>query len=125
MLGEIEPETLMLYQTFLTDTAKRVGSEHWGLVYQADHRARLEHLERIYRRGMEEYNRRKDAKIPFDDFDVEHPWDWCFRELVENEVRFWWLELEQPSLFHGQRKGSGSASMAIGGDAPVAGGGQA
>ena len=65
----------------------------WHLIYQADHRMRKEHMERILRRG--EIAKAKDSTHPFD---PASPWKWVWSEAATGEDKFWKKEFEDPSV---------------------------
>jgi len=84
----------VLYQSY----SDCYGAATWGLLYQADHMARLEQLERIRRRGASEY---VIVKRSAQDGDVLHefvptrPWPWCFASLgcgQLNAATAWWQD---------------------------------
>ena len=65
----------------------------WHLIYQADHRMRKEHMERILRRG--ELAKAKDPTHPFD---PSAPWKWVWTEAATGEDKFWKKEFEDPAV---------------------------
>lgn len=54
--------------------AQRHTPETWAIMYQADARARLEHLERLRRRAWT-----TDAS----GFKQYQPWEWCMRQVFD------------------------------------------
>ena len=51
MLQELSASTLDLWEKMVTNYAGRCGAEAWTLIYQAEVRARLEHMSRVRRDG--------------------------------------------------------------------------
>ena len=89
----------------------------WIIIYQADVRARLEHVERMRRKGMKLHG--AGAATGERVFDVNRPWDWSFHEVLADGA-FWKRELEEPALLVLSHAGA-LASM-VDGDALTAGG---
>jgi hypothetical protein len=87
-LGPIEA-----YQARIKKYAMENPPEVWHLIYQADHRMRKEHMERIQRKG--EMAKALDASHPFD---PSAPWKWVWAEAAINEDKFWKTEFESPSV---------------------------
>eukprot|EP00971_Amphidinium_carterae_P180750 3585297-Amphidinium_carterae.1 len=66
-----------------SDMIKRYSSHYpgaWHHVLEADNRARLEHVERLCRRGVEEASTALAAG-GHHDFDQSKPWDWVWKQL--------------------------------------------
>ena len=93
----------------------RYSHSCWHLIYQADVRMRLEHAERIRRRGEAEFTRAASAG-KHRDFDSANQWEWVW-SVIPEEQRFWREELEEPCMLVLAR--SGSLSSMVQGDAPV------
>ena len=117
MLGEISPAVCDLWSSMIRTYAVRYGQELWPLVYQADVRARLEHLPRVKRMGMlaQEQALAANGTHPFDPM---HPWEWTFREAA-NDAKYWRTELEENALI--VKTGAAAVDHNIGDDAPVEG----
>ena len=76
------------------------------VLYQADVRARMEHLERLRRQGT------RDPA-----FKVAQPWDWSLRQVTLDGA-FWKKEMEEPAILI--LSGSGRLMEMVDGDAPIA-----
>ena len=90
--GASQP-VLEAYANWIRKLAQRYGHECWGLLYQADHRGRLEHLERLRRRGSVSYQTAVLAASGHQTpvvhmFDPGKPWDYCFDQLIADK-EFW------------------------------------
>ena len=91
--GASQP-VLEAYANWIRKLAQRYGHECWGLLYQADHRGRLEHLERLRRRGSVSYQMAVQAAAGQQNQVVQHafnpnrPWDYCFDQLIADK-EFW------------------------------------
>jgi len=116
MLGTISMSCLDAYRDLLALYQTRYGKESWIIIYQADVRARLEHLERVRRRGQQELDA-AHAAGGVHPFDCARPWEWSLRAVVE-DTSFWRRELEEPAILVLARA-SKMASM-VDGDVPVA-----
>ncbi len=90
----------------------RYGPKVGVIVYQADVRARLEHLERMKRKGL----KLMPAGVATGErqFDGSRPWDWSLAEVVADDS-FWKRELEEPALL--VLSNSGALSQMVEGDA--------
>jgi len=77
------------------------GSETWGLLYQADHRARLEQIDRIRRQGALLYEAAVRSAGPgavvVHDYDPNRPWIYCFEQLVADNT-FWEDQFLNPAI---------------------------
>ena len=96
MFDTVDLGNILNYCTKIGKYVKRYGAALWYLVYQGDHRMRLEGMERIRRRGESE---RQDAieasgKHPFD---PARPWNWVWEQAVLDQA-FWKEEIEEPAL---------------------------
>ena len=96
MLNAISHATLDNYMKHIVNFARLYGPKVWALIYQADVRARLEHVERIRRRGQVEADTAKAAN-GVHPFDASKPWDWSYKALTE-DFRFWKRELEDQAV---------------------------
>ena len=87
MLGAVSMSTLKRYYKLIQRQSNLYGDEAWMLIYQTEHRSRLEQLERIRRRLAAEHGQRLAAGMA-STFDPERPWDACFLALIAD--RDWW-----------------------------------
>jgi len=96
MLGELTPSTCDVWAKVMTHYSKTYGQVMWALIYQADVRGRLEHLERVRRTGVaaSELATKAGGTHPYD---PQKPWEWTFRAAAEDE-KFWKHELELKAL---------------------------
>jgi hypothetical protein len=114
MLNAVSISALDAYRDLISNYVLRYGQAVWLIIYQADVRARLEHLERARRKGA----RLHAASAPSGDYgyDTAKPWDWCFRNVTEDHA-FWRRELEEPAILVLSK--SGRLMQMVDGDAPV------
>ena len=96
MLDAVTHSTLDNYTKHIISFARIYGPRVWALIYQADVRARLEHLERLRRQGQREYEEAKAAN-GVHPFDPTRPWEWSFKALTQ-DYRFWKRELEDQAV---------------------------
>ena len=99
-LQAIDLGTLLAYHKFHDDFHKRHGARVWALQYQADVRARREHMVRVRRRMEElysaEYERNSGHPI-LRDFEPNRPWNSVLSAVLEDS-KWWDRELERPAL---------------------------
>jgi hypothetical protein len=127
MLDVASPASLDLYRDHIHRYSNRFSEECWGLVYQADTRARRELAERIRRRGLKisessSVNSGNPAGSSCIDsegvqFDIARPWDYVFRRLPL-EFSFWKEEIEDAALLIMSR--AVKQDSAVTGEAPIA-----
>lgn len=117
MLEEIYPSTLDGYEKVVRHYHERYGKGCWPIIYQADVRARLEHVERVRRRGQEAYDRARQAGLTHD-FDPAKPWDWVYRRII-GDFPFWQKECLEPCLMMMAK--TTPVSSLVGQDAPLSG----
>jgi len=103
----INPSSLDGYIHHIKKLAGLYGSETWGLLYQADHRARLEQIDRIRRQGALLYeaaarNAGPNAVVGHD-FDPARPWIYCFEQLVADNM-FWQDQFLNPAIMINKQK---------------------
>ena len=115
MLQQLSPWTCDLWIKTVVAYAKRYGPEVWALLYQTEVRARREHMVRVKRRGLLERERAL-ARGGEHDLDPAKPWDWVFRQTVE-DGSFWKRELEETALL--VKAKVAKIGSKIGGDAPL------
>ena len=96
MLDKVTPSTCDHWSKMVLGYAKTYGPSCWALVYQAEVRARLEHLERVRRVGAAEAAQAKESNISHS-FDESRPWDWALRKCAD-DVLFWRRELEDAAM---------------------------
>ena len=116
MLDQVGLATLDRYASQINEFANRYGPIVWHIIYQADVRARLEHMERIRRIGIEQHAKATAAGLAHE-YDPDKPWDYVWSKMIE-DATFWRRELEEPCILV-LAKTSSMQSM-IGGDAPAA-----
>ena len=105
------------YADLITRYAQRYGRPTWHIVYQADVRCRLEHMERLRRRGASESQDAASAGGAHA-FRDQRPWEWVWAQAVL-DAAFWRQELEEPCLLVLTR--TASLGAMVDGDAAVAG----
>lgn len=116
MLDEIRPARLDAYKKLIKRYHDRYGNQVWAILYQADVRARQVHAERVRRRGQDEHDAAAQAGGSHP-FDPEHPWNWVYGQLADQEHSFWRREVEEPAMLVLAR--SGRLSDMVDQDAPV------
>jgi len=120
MLGAIQATALDSYVQHIRAYAKRYGPSCWALLYQADHRGRLEQIPRYRRQGMLDHAAARAvseeaAKNCW--YEPEAPWGPCFQKLKE-DTEFWMKEFVEPAIMIASR--AATAKEFLGGDAPIA-----
>ena len=121
MLGAATLCSLDVYREHVALYTRRYGRETWVVLYQADVRARLEHIERIRRAGESSPPTTDNPRLLLNGLNLDRPWDWCLRELTR-DVAFWRRELEEPAILVLAR--AARLTSVLDGDAPVTGGEQ-
>ena len=91
MLAQVSVSTIYAYRDLMFHYSRRCGQVVWAIQHQADVRARLEQLERLSRESAAEA-----SLVPNHAFCSTKPWEWCFRQLVDESAGFWRRELEDP-----------------------------
>ena len=84
MLAQVSVSTLDAYRDLMFHCSRRYGQVVWVKQYQADVRAVLEQLERLRRKGAA-----GAILIPNHTFSSAKPWEWCFRQFVDESAGFW------------------------------------
>jgi len=101
MCNAINISSLDGYINHIKKLAGLYGSETWGLLYQADHRARLEQIDRIRRQGALLYEaavrNAGPGAVVVHDFDPNRPWIYCFEQLVADNM-FWQDQFLNPAI---------------------------
>ena len=84
------------YRDVIKTYVERYGEAVWHIIYQADCRMRQEQMERIRRRGQEEWDKAQTLSAHHD-FEPDKPWNWCWDQAAK-DVNFWRKEVEEPCL---------------------------
>ena len=79
MFNTIDLGNILNYASKIQMYVKRYGPSLWYLIYQADHRMRLENMERIRRRGELERSNALAAGGTHT-FDPGRPWNWVWKQ---------------------------------------------
>lgn len=116
MFEQIAPARLDRYEKTIRAYSERYGKACWAIIYQADVRARLEHVERLRRRGEQEYTAAQSAGLTHP-FEPATPWNWVWKELC-NDYNFWNREIIEPCMLY-LAKTTNMANL-VDQDAPVA-----
>lgn len=87
MLDEIKPARLESYKKLFQRYHDRYRPQIGAILDQADVRARLEHTERVRRRGQDEHDATAQNN-GFHPFDLEHSWNWVYGQLAEHGHAF-------------------------------------
>ena len=96
MLEQLSPAVCDLWIRHVKQYAYRYGPQMWHIVYQAEARARMEHLPRVKRRGQLEHKRATDSGGTHE-FAPDKPWEWTFRATVE-DATYLRKEREEPAI---------------------------
>ena len=116
MLGAVAPASLDRYRFMIADYIRFYSPTTWSIVYQADARMRLEHVQSLRRRAPELIADRPDeaARLQLTQY---KPWDWVWRQAVEDSDRFWNRQVVAPCLLVLSR--SANLNRLVDGDAAV------
>ena len=87
---------LQKYRAHIERMAERYGARVWSVIYQADVRCRLEHMERIRRTLQNDHDKAKQAGGTTD-FDEARPWNLVWMKAASDET-FWREEVNEPAL---------------------------
>jgi len=117
MLEQLTPATCDNYVDHIVSYAQRYRTQVWPLIYQADVRARGEHIERGRRSGLKAYEMAK-ANGGTTDYDPARPWEWAIKALIADQA-FWHKQVEEPALL--VLAEVSQLANNLGGDAPVSG----
>eukprot|EP00435_Cladocopium_sp_Y103_P026048 s3225_g6.t1 len=115
MFEQISPSRLDMYEKVIRQYSERYGRSCWPILYQADVRARLEHVERVRRRGQEGYEAAQRSGLTHP-FDPDKPWEWVWGEMA-NDFNFWNREVVEPCMLLLAK--SSNMSQLLDNDAPV------
>jgi hypothetical protein len=119
MLEAISSSALDQYHDLIQRYYQLYGPSVWLILYQADVRARMEHMERMRRQGAKLHSA-GSGYTSTHKFDPARPWDWALRETI-HDSSFWRKEMEEPAILVLAK--AGRLSQMVDGDAPVAGSG--
>ena len=117
MLEHISPEMLDRYPDRVMHFADAYPAYLWPLLYQADVRARSDHLNRHARKTREE-TRAADEEGTRHPYDKNKPWDYPWKQLVLHSNDFWKREFKEPA--QAVRMKWKELHEALDGDVPVA-----
>eukprot|EP00435_Cladocopium_sp_Y103_P066414 s1794_g28.t1 len=92
MLGITSLAVLQLYEKHI-ERLTMMWPRCWGLIYQAEDKARAEHLSKIRRKLL--VDAKKNLTMP-EDWDENNPWTTCFRMLVADES-YWNEQVRHPA----------------------------
>ena len=115
MFDVVDLGNIINYKNMILAYVSRYGQAMWYLIYQADHRMRLEGMERIRRTGENEHAAALTAGHSHE-YDPARPWNWVWHQAVTS-VAFWKTELEEPALLVLAR--TQTLGNMIEGDAPI------
>lgn len=96
MLDAVDLGHLQKYRSHVERLAERYGPKVWSVIYQADVRCRLEHMERI-RRTLQADHDKAEAAGKDTDFDKDRPWNATWMRTIADEA-FWREEVTEPAL---------------------------
>ena len=96
MLDAVDLGALVTYKQHIVKLHDRYSSRTWPIIYQADNRCRLEHMERTRRilQAAHEEARSNGATTEYDD---ARPWNLVFKKVVSDDA-FWRDQVLEPAL---------------------------
>ena len=94
MLGIITPAWLDRYAWKIRDYADE-HPDSWGVIYQADVRARREHAPEVREQTEEEYATALAKRRPYD-YDPKMPWEFIWERLPYSEKDYFAKDIERP-----------------------------
>ena len=92
MTGTISPSRIDAYARKIHNYYKRYGQKCWGLIYQADVRARRRHAERT-RRALAEEHATANAAGGTHPHDPDQPWELVWDRMADDSD-FWKREIK-------------------------------
>ena len=92
MVDAVDLGALMSYEQHVIKLHDRYSAKVWSIIYQADNRCRLEHMERT-RRALQ--SAREEGSST--DCGDARPWNLVFRRVISDES-FWRDEVVEPAL---------------------------
>eukprot|EP00435_Cladocopium_sp_Y103_P056506 s702_g19.t1 len=96
MIDAVDLGHLQRYKSHIERMAERYGPKVWSVIYQADVRCRLEHMERL-KRGLKAEHDTAVAAGKTTDYDAKRPWNLVWAKAVADET-FWREEVNEPSM---------------------------
>ena len=96
MLDAVDLGALMTYKQHIIKLHDRYSARIWPVIYQADNRCRLEHMERT-RRSLQSLHEEAVSRGSTTDYDDARPWNIVFRKVVTDET-FWRDQVVEPAL---------------------------
>jgi len=117
MLDALDLGVLHAYRDHIQRLHARYGPDTWLLLYQADTRFRLEHIERT-RRNLADAHQKAIMANGTTPFEVKRPWNYTF-QISLNDASWWALEFVEPAMLFITR--SSALSSLVSGEAPILG----
>ena len=117
MIDAVDLGHLQKYKAHIERLAERYGVKVWSIVYQADVRCRLEHMERLKRDLVAEHEKITNAGGT-STFNPKRPWNAVFAKAIADET-FWREEVVEPCMMVITR--ISNASEILDGDAKIGG----
>ena len=96
MVDAVDLGALLSYKQRIIKLHDRYSPRIWPIIYQADNRCRLEHMERV-RRNLQSAHEDAVARGSSTDYDDARPWNLVFRRVVADES-FWRDQVVEPAL---------------------------
>lgn len=96
MLDAVDLGALVSYKQHIIKLHDRYSPKTWPILYQADNRCRLEHMERT-RRVLHAAHEEAVTAGGTTDYDDSRPWNSVFRRVVADEA-YWRDQMAQPAL---------------------------
>jgi len=117
MLDALDLGVLHAYKDHIQRLHSRYGPDTWLLLYQADTRFRLEHIERT-RRNLADAHQKAVMASGTTPYEVKRPWNYTFQVSL-NDASWWALEFVEPAMLFITR--SSALSSLVSGEAPILG----
>ena len=120
MLDAIDLGALEAYAKRIRTLYSQLGASAWGLIYQADNRARYERLLRIQIDVFSDVKEARESQPPRTvlGYDAERPWNLVWKRMVQDHD-WWQAEVSTPGLLLAVK--AASLSSLLDGDAPISG----
>ena len=96
MVDAVDLGALLKYKQHVMKLHDRYSAKVWAIIYQADVRCRLEHMERT-RRQLQALHQDALAKGTTTDYDDARPWNLVWQKVVPDET-FWRDQVLEPAL---------------------------
>ncbi len=116
MFDAVTPACLDRYRYMIADFIRFYSPTAWSIVYQADVRMRLEHMQSLRRRALTLISERPDEAARLQ-LTPEKPWDWVWKQAVWDSEKFWNRQVVTPCLLVLSR--SANLTRLVDGDASV------